>query len=69
MEEEKRHSNESKGGDRVPQLPQVDRLRPVEGLELFQKNDAHHKAFSVLGATRTDEFVAEVKRKVNEDDN
>ncbi|QQP55573.1 Transposable element tcb2 transposase [Caligus rogercresseyi] len=27
------------------------------------------KAFSVLGATRTHEFVAEVKRKVNEDGN
>ncbi|QQP50766.1 Uncharacterized protein FKW44_011890 [Caligus rogercresseyi] len=69
MEEEKRHANvrflpcreESKGGDRVLQLPQVDRLRP---------NDAHCKKRSrSLGATRTDEFVAEVKRKVNEDGN
>ncbi|QQP35990.1 Uncharacterized protein FKW44_020953, partial [Caligus rogercresseyi] len=52
---------ESKGDDRVLQLPQVDRLRP---------NDAHRKKCSrSLGATRTDEFVAEVKRKVNEDGN
>ncbi|QQP40474.1 Hypothetical protein FKW44_014521, partial [Caligus rogercresseyi] len=51
-------------------LPQVDRLRPVEGMELFQKNDYHRKKRSwPLGATRTDEFVAEVKRKVNEDGN
>ncbi|QQP40779.1 Uncharacterized protein FKW44_014936, partial [Caligus rogercresseyi] len=57
-------------GDRVLQLPQVDRLRPVEGLELFQKNDAQRKKRSrSLGATRTDEFVAEVKRKVNEGGN
>ncbi|QQP53553.1 Uncharacterized protein FKW44_006066 [Caligus rogercresseyi] len=75
MEEEKRHAmfafpcrEESKGGDRVFQLPQVDCLRPVEGLELFQKEYAHRKKRSrSLGATRTDEFVAEVKRKVNED--
>ncbi|QQP42165.1 Uncharacterized protein FKW44_016744 [Caligus rogercresseyi] len=34
------------------------------------KDDAHReKAFSVPGGTRTDEFVAEVKRKVNEDGN
>ncbi|QQP40551.1 Uncharacterized protein FKW44_014637 [Caligus rogercresseyi] len=52
---------ESKGGDRVRQLPQVDRLRP---------NDAHRKKRSrSLGATRTDKFVAEVKRKVNENGN
>ncbi|QQP53953.1 Uncharacterized protein FKW44_006611 [Caligus rogercresseyi] len=36
----------------------------------FKKNDAHRKKrFRSLGATRTDEFVAEVKRKVNEDSN
>ncbi|QQP53872.1 Uncharacterized protein FKW44_006504, partial [Caligus rogercresseyi] len=36
----------------------------------FKKNDAHRKKRSrSLGATRTDEFVAEVKRKVNEDGN
>ncbi|QQP41885.1 Uncharacterized protein FKW44_016382, partial [Caligus rogercresseyi] len=52
---------ESKGGDRVLQLPQVDRLRP---------NNAHRKKRSrSLGATRTDEFVAEAKRKVKEDGN
>ncbi|QQP40308.1 Uncharacterized protein FKW44_014307 [Caligus rogercresseyi] len=36
----------------------------------FKKNYAHCKKRSrSLGATRTDEFVAEVKRKVNEDGN
>ncbi|QQP49409.1 Uncharacterized protein FKW44_010074 [Caligus rogercresseyi] len=36
----------------------------------FKKNDALRKKRSrSLGATRTDEFVAEVKRKVNEDGN
>ncbi|QQP50120.1 Uncharacterized protein FKW44_011015 [Caligus rogercresseyi] len=36
----------------------------------FKKNDTHRKKRSrSLGATRTDEFVAEVKRKVNEDGN
>ncbi|QQP54858.1 Uncharacterized protein FKW44_007831, partial [Caligus rogercresseyi] len=36
----------------------------------FKKNDAHRKKrFRSLGATRTDEFVAQVKRKVNEDGN
>ncbi|QQP58220.1 Uncharacterized protein FKW44_003464, partial [Caligus rogercresseyi] len=36
----------------------------------FKKNDAHRKKRSrSLGATRTDKFVAEVKRKVNEDGN
>ncbi|QQP35402.1 Uncharacterized protein FKW44_023614 [Caligus rogercresseyi] len=36
----------------------------------FKKNDAHRKKRSrSLGATRTDEFVAEVKRKVNVDGN
>ncbi|QQP42377.1 Uncharacterized protein FKW44_017023, partial [Caligus rogercresseyi] len=36
----------------------------------FKKNDAHRKKRSrSLVATRTDEFVAEVKRKVNEDGN
>ncbi|QQP39002.1 Uncharacterized protein FKW44_019746, partial [Caligus rogercresseyi] len=36
----------------------------------FKKNDAHRKKRSrSLAATRTDEFVAEVKRKVNEDGN
>ncbi|QQP37326.1 Transposable element tcb2 transposase [Caligus rogercresseyi] len=36
----------------------------------FKKNDTHRKKrFRSLGATRTDEFVAEVKRKVNEDGN
>ncbi|QQP38936.1 Uncharacterized protein FKW44_019657 [Caligus rogercresseyi] len=36
----------------------------------FKKNDAHRKKRSrSLGATRTDEFVAEVKRTVNEDGN
>ncbi|QQP34835.1 Transposable element tcb2 transposase [Caligus rogercresseyi] len=36
----------------------------------FKKNDAHRKKRSwSLGATGTDEFVAEVKRKVNEDGN
>ncbi|QQP38682.1 Uncharacterized protein FKW44_019330, partial [Caligus rogercresseyi] len=36
----------------------------------FIKNDAHRKKRSrSLGATRTDEFVAKVKRKVNEDGN
>ncbi|QQP51456.1 Uncharacterized protein FKW44_012829 [Caligus rogercresseyi] len=36
----------------------------------FKKNDAHCKKPSrSLGATRTDEFVAEVKRKANEDGN
>ncbi|QQP54860.1 Uncharacterized protein FKW44_007833 [Caligus rogercresseyi] len=36
----------------------------------FKKNVAHRKKRSwSLGATRTDEFVAEVKRKVNEDGN
>ncbi|QQP38527.1 Transposable element tcb2 transposase [Caligus rogercresseyi] len=36
----------------------------------FKKNDAHRKkCFRSLGATRTDEFVAEVKRKVNKDGN
>ncbi|QQP36387.1 Uncharacterized protein FKW44_021467 [Caligus rogercresseyi] len=36
----------------------------------FKKNDAHRKKRSrSLGATKTDEFVAEVKRKVNEDGN
>ncbi|QQP55341.1 Transposable element tcb2 transposase, partial [Caligus rogercresseyi] len=52
---------ETKGGDKVLQLPQVDRLRP---------NDAHcNKRSRSLGATRTDEFVAKVKRKANEDGN
>ncbi|QQP55725.1 Transposable element tcb1 transposase, partial [Caligus rogercresseyi] len=59
---------EFKGGDRVLQLPQVDRLRPVEGLELFQKElCSSQKRSRSLGATRTDEFVTEVKRKINED--
>ncbi|QQP58046.1 Uncharacterized protein FKW44_003236 [Caligus rogercresseyi] len=36
----------------------------------FKKNDAHRKKRSrSLGATRTDKFVAEVKRKVHEDGN
>ncbi|QQP53780.1 Transposable element tcb2 transposase [Caligus rogercresseyi] len=36
----------------------------------FIKNDAHRKKRSrSLGATRTDEFVAEVKRKVSDDGN
>ncbi|QQP55234.1 Hypothetical protein FKW44_008358, partial [Caligus rogercresseyi] len=36
----------------------------------FKKNNAQcKKCYRSLGATRTDEFVAEVKRKVNEDGN
>ncbi|QQP54022.1 Uncharacterized protein FKW44_006706 [Caligus rogercresseyi] len=47
---------------------------PKEVIEFFNypkfTNDAHRKKRSrSLGATRTDEFVTEVKRKVNEDGN
>ncbi|QQP35027.1 Uncharacterized protein FKW44_023129, partial [Caligus rogercresseyi] len=41
-----------------------------EGWNSFKKNDAHRKKRSrSLGSTRTDEFVTEVKRKLNEDGN
>ncbi|QQP53541.1 Uncharacterized protein FKW44_006053, partial [Caligus rogercresseyi] len=54
-------------GDRVLQLPQVDQWKAWNS---FKKNDAHRKKRSrSLGATRTDEFVAGVKWKVNEDGN
>ncbi|QQP52215.1 Uncharacterized protein FKW44_004294, partial [Caligus rogercresseyi] len=62
---------ESKGGDRVLQLPLKSTVYDQwTAWNSFKKNDAHRKKRSrSLGATRTDEFVVEVKRKVNEDGN
>ncbi|QQP41387.1 Uncharacterized protein FKW44_015736 [Caligus rogercresseyi] len=61
---------ESIGGDRVLQLPKSTVYDQWKAWNSFKKNNAHRKKHSrSLGANRTDEFVAEVKRKVNEDGN
>ncbi|QQP54161.1 Uncharacterized protein FKW44_006900, partial [Caligus rogercresseyi] len=62
MEEEKRHAMSPK--------EVIEFFNYPKSTNSFKKNDAHRKKRSrSLGATRTDEFIAEVKRKVNEDGN
>ncbi|QQP49602.1 Hypothetical protein FKW44_010328 [Caligus rogercresseyi] len=72
MEEEKRHAMfASFRAGRSPKdvieffNTQVDPQRPWKAWNSFKKNGcSSQKAFSVPGATRTDEFVTEVKRTV-----
>ncbi|QQP41121.1 Uncharacterized protein FKW44_015390 [Caligus rogercresseyi] len=78
MEEEKRHAMfASFRAGRSPKevieffnYPKLTVYDQWKAWNYFKKNDAHRKKRSrSLGATRTDEFVTEVKRKVNEDGN
>ncbi|QQP56677.1 Uncharacterized protein FKW44_001422 [Caligus rogercresseyi] len=70
MEEEKRHAMSPKEVIELFNYPKSTVYDQWKAWNSFKKNDAHcKKRFRSLGATRTDEFVAEVKRKVNEDGN
>ncbi|QQP50945.1 Uncharacterized protein FKW44_012122 [Caligus rogercresseyi] len=70
MEEEKRHAMSPKEVIEFFNYPKSTVYDQWKAWNSFKKNDAHRKKRSrSLGATRTDEFVAEVKRKVNEDGN
>ncbi|QQP58278.1 Uncharacterized protein FKW44_003540 [Caligus rogercresseyi] len=70
MEEEKRHAMSPKEVIQFFNYPKSTVQDQWKAWNSFKKNDAHCKKRSrSLGATRTDEFVAEVKRKVNEDGN
>ncbi|QQP53851.1 Uncharacterized protein FKW44_006479 [Caligus rogercresseyi] len=70
MEEEKRHAMSPKEVIEFFNYPKSTVYDQWKAWNSFKKNDAHRKKRSrSLGATRTDEFVAEVKRKVNENGN
>ncbi|QQP49601.1 Uncharacterized protein FKW44_010327 [Caligus rogercresseyi] len=70
MEEEKRHAMSPKEVIEFFNYPKSTVNDQWKAWNSFKKNGAHRKKrFRSLGATRTDEFVAEVKRKVNEDGN
>ncbi|QQP50126.1 Transposable element tcb1 transposase, partial [Caligus rogercresseyi] len=70
MEEEKRHAMSPKEVIKFFNYPKSTVYDQWKAWNSFKKNDAHRKKRSrSLGATRTDEFVAEVKNKVNEDGN
>ncbi|QQP52116.1 Uncharacterized protein FKW44_004143 [Caligus rogercresseyi] len=70
MEEEKRHAMSPKEVIEFFNYPKSTVYDQWKAWNSFKKNDAHRKKRSrSLEATRTDEFVAEVKRKVNEDGN
>ncbi|QQP54346.1 Transposable element tcb2 transposase [Caligus rogercresseyi] len=70
MEEETRHAMSPKEVIEFFNYPKSTVYDQWKAWNSFKKNDAHRKKRSrSLGATRTDEFVAEVKRKVNEDGN
>ncbi|QQP57404.1 Uncharacterized protein FKW44_002380 [Caligus rogercresseyi] len=70
MEKEKRHAMSPKEVIEFFNYPKSTVYDQWKAWNSFKKNDAHRKKRSrSLGATRTDEFVAEVKRKVNEDGN
>ncbi|QQP56204.1 Uncharacterized protein FKW44_000789, partial [Caligus rogercresseyi] len=70
MEEEKRYAMSPKEVIEFFNYPKSTVYDQWKAWNSFKKNDAHRKKRSrSLGATRTDEFVAEVKRKVNEDGN
>ncbi|QQP42402.1 Uncharacterized protein FKW44_017053 [Caligus rogercresseyi] len=70
MEEEKRHAMSPKEVIEFFNYPKSTVYDQWKAWNSFKKNDAHRKNRSrSLGATRTDEFVAEAKRKVNEDGN
>ncbi|QQP52457.1 Transposable element tcb2 transposase [Caligus rogercresseyi] len=70
MEEEKRHAMSPKEVIEFFNYPKSTVYEQWKAWNSFKKNNAHRKKCSrSLGATRSDEFVAEVKRKVNEDGN
>ncbi|QQP52308.1 Uncharacterized protein FKW44_004426 [Caligus rogercresseyi] len=70
MEEEKRHAMSPKEVIEFFNYPKSTVYDQWKAWNSFKKNDAHRKKRSrSLGATRTDEFVAEEKRQVNEDGN
>ncbi|QQP51450.1 Uncharacterized protein FKW44_012823 [Caligus rogercresseyi] len=70
MEEEKRHAMSPKEVIEFFNYPKSTVYDQWKAWNSFKKNDAHRKKRSwSLRATKTDEFVAEVKRKVNEDGN
>ncbi|QQP42506.1 Uncharacterized protein FKW44_017195 [Caligus rogercresseyi] len=70
MEEEKKHAISPKEVIEFFNYPKSTVYDQWQAWNSFKKNDAHRKKrLRSLGATRTDEFVAEVKRKVNEDGN
>ncbi|QQP48567.1 Uncharacterized protein FKW44_008929 [Caligus rogercresseyi] len=70
MAEEKRHTMSPKEVIEFFNYPKSTVYDQWKAWNSFKKNDAHRKKRSrSLEATRTDEFVAEVKRKVNEDGN
>ncbi|QQP52875.1 Hypothetical protein FKW44_005153 [Caligus rogercresseyi] len=70
MEEEKRHAMSPKEVIEFFNYPKSTVYDQWKAWNSFKKNDTHRKKRSrSLGATRTDEFVAEMKRKVNEDGN
>ncbi|QQP50025.1 Uncharacterized protein FKW44_010882 [Caligus rogercresseyi] len=70
MEEEKKHAMSPKEVIEFFNYPKSTVYDQWKAWNSFKKNDAHRKKRSrSLGVTRTDEFVAEVKRKVNEDGN
>ncbi|QQP36092.1 Transposable element tcb2 transposase, partial [Caligus rogercresseyi] len=70
MEEEKRHAMSPKEVIEFFNYLKSTVFDQWKAWNSFKKNDAHRKKRSrSLGATSTDEFVAEVKRKVNEDGN
>ncbi|QQP36116.1 Transposable element tcb2 transposase [Caligus rogercresseyi] len=70
MGEEKRHAMSPKEVIKFFNYPKSTVYDQWKAWNSFKKNDAYRKKRSwSLGATRTDEFVAKVKRKVNEDGN
>ncbi|QQP38466.1 Uncharacterized protein FKW44_019040 [Caligus rogercresseyi] len=70
MEEEKRHAMSPKEVIEFFNYPKSTVYDQWKAWNSFKKNDAHRKKRSrSLRATKTDDFVAEVKRKVNEDGN
>ncbi|QQP50227.1 Uncharacterized protein FKW44_011157 [Caligus rogercresseyi] len=70
MEEEKRHAMSPKEVIEFFNCPKSTVYDEWKAWNSFKKNDAHRKKRSwSLGATRTDKFVAKVKRKVKEDGN
>ncbi|QQP55014.1 Uncharacterized protein FKW44_008042 [Caligus rogercresseyi] len=70
MEEEKRHAMSPMEVIEFFNYPKSTVYDQWKAWNSFKKNDANRKKRSrSLGATRSNEFVAEVKRKVNEDSN
>ncbi|QQP55437.1 Uncharacterized protein FKW44_008619, partial [Caligus rogercresseyi] len=71
MEEEKRHAMSPKELIEFFNYPKSTTVYDQwKAWNSFKKNDAHRKKRSrSLGTTMTDEFVTEVRRKVNEDGN